>query len=459
MMAILKAHWISLLCGVLTIGFVVFGTVTLSSDTVKAEMKQQVSKTGADNIRNLITTPVSAASIENKRLEGKRFDEEYDKTIKAAQSINKRDPLMPGVFPKPEDPAVTPLRFRDAYVQTFLSLAQTPALAGGAAPNNSDIADAQADIDEMLRRESEEKEETKMSDKTGTGATPGQPMPPPPPVDIRGRGNPRSINPLAPGGPPMGGEGGGARSPGMSLTAAQQNDPKYNPVYRARIAKAKGIRCYVDNDSFQLSPIALSQTPPSAADMWYAQVGLWIQRDIVDAVASLNKEAADKVTEGDASVENSPVKRIVGLQVHGYVLGNKDLLRFVRIAPSSLNPQASAAGATATPVDLSPSRSFSARTGNDQYDVVRVTLVVIADQRDLNLLVDRVCKQNFYLCTHMRYEALDREQQEQAGYVYGTDPVVQATLDFEVYLARDVYEKMWPDAVRAQLTGQGGQQP
>lgn len=460
-MSFLKTHWISLLCGVLTIAFITFGVLTMSSRPVAAEMEKRLQETGAKNIPMLIREPRSRDSIEAKKKEGKDFDDDFAKTMQAAHEINKREPLLAGVFPKPEDTSVTPLKFRDAYQQAFLAIPRTPALGAGTAPTAADVNDQQADIEDLYRREQEALEETTKvpGDDKHPAATPTPPPPPPPPTGIRG-GNPRAAGGLAPlGEGVMPGRPMGAST--FNAPAGHEGEPKYNAVYRARVAKAKGIRCYAEPSAFHFSPVGMEERAPAPDAMWLAQVGLWIQKDIVDAIAALNKEAAEKVTDGEPSIENMPVKRIVGIQIHGYVLANKGLLPFARISSDALtNPSAAGGtGSTGPGVDLNPSRSFTSRTANDQYDVVRLTLAVIVDQRDLVQLIDRISRQNFYLCTHLRYDAVDRDQQEQAGYLYGTDPVVLATLDFEAYMTRDVYEKMMPESVRAVLTGQGAQQP
>ena len=46
---------------------------------------------------------------------------------------------------------------------------------------------------------------------------------------------------------------------------------------------------------------------------------------------------------------------------------------------------------------------------------------------------------------------VDHEAEMAVGYFYGTDPVVRATVEFEGYMAREVYEPLMPAAVRELL--------
>lgn len=67
-------------------------------------------------------------------------------------------------------------------------------------------------------------------------------------------------------------------------------------------------------------------------------------------------------------------------------------------------------------------------------------------------LIDHFTKQNFYQSVGLSFKALTAEAQDyREGYLYGTAPVVRAALDFEGYMARIVYQKMFPAEVREQL--------
>ena len=92
-------------------------------------------------------------------------------------------------------------------------------------------------------------------------------------------------------------------------------EPKYDPVYRARVTKARSILCYYDEGTFHRSPLVFQEEAPPPEEMWFAQVGLWIQEDVARAIAELNGEAANQVTGTDPCVQDLPVKRLVFVRV------------------------------------------------------------------------------------------------------------------------------------------------
>jgi hypothetical protein len=224
--------------------------------------------------------------------------------------------------------------------------------------------------------------------------------------------------------------------PGMQNFNAPTGDPKYDATFRAIVTRAKNIRVYVSPTSFFLSPILETAMAPQSDQMWFAQMGLWIQEDIVNAIAALNNDAARKVASGDVFVEHMPVKRLEKVRILGYVKKDGAL-----VFPSTESAQ---------PSELRP--TFTDRVGDDQIDVVRFTVVAIVDQRDLLRFIDAICRTNFYHCTHVEYVVAPAEP----GYLYGTAPVIRATLDFEGYFARKAYVDLMPPEVLAQL---GGGQP
>ncbi|MCK4340912.1 MAG: hypothetical protein KAY37_04225, partial [Phycisphaerae bacterium] len=210
---------------------------------------------------------------------------------------------------------------------------------------------------------------------------------------------------------------------------------------RAAIRKARNIRVYAEAEparsSFHISPIIAGDRPPQPLDIWYAQVGLWIQTDVVNAIRKLNEEAAAELDEGKAHVANMPVKRLVDVQVFGYVTSKGQPVSFERVIKGG------SSSGSAPP-------SFTGRLSDEQFDVVRFAVIVIVDQRDLLKLVDRVIRENFYQLVGLQYTAVSRVKDD-GLYFYGEAPTVKATLNFEGYMSRKVYEAMMPPKVREAL--------
>jgi hypothetical protein len=429
----IKMHLVSLLCGVFAIGFVVVAVLGMSSGTVVKEMQAEISRTGARDIRSLQNNPKNEEIIAQERARGERFEDEYAKTVEEAKRINRREVLMSGVFPEPEESA-TPLSFKEEYRKTVERLWSK--LDAGKLPTDTEIQEEVENVEDLRALEAEQRAEEEGDE---TGRAPVVPKGPRMPGGRRGwepEPDPRSGGGrMMPGGRPT---AAGTPGPGRASPIVRSDEPKYDPTYRARVSKARNILCYYDEATFHISPLAYETGAPSPEEMWYAQVALWVQEDVVAAIAGLNRDAAARVSDGTACVEDARVKRLVLVRVLGYELPEAGRLPFL------------AAGVTAMPPNVG-GPSLTGRRCNEQYDVVRFVVSVVIDQRDVLQLIDRISRVNFYQCLSVAYEAVDRRVAEAEGYFYGTDPVVKATLEFEGYLAREVYLELMPPPVRKLL--------
>jgi hypothetical protein len=446
-----KTHVISLLCGLVAVGAIVICVLGMTSSAVVSKMKEDVSYTGAGAIKSLRSHPQNADTIAAERQRGELFESEYRKTVETAKDINARPVLMAGVFPVAEKVA-TPFEFKQRYADAMRVLYTQ--IDGGKLPSEVEIQEEAQNIEDLRLLEEEQRAEEEGGESgrtprvtTGTTRTSGRTAPPtgrglmPP----SGRGLPPGSGMMPGGGrmmeagrampgPSMGGRGGPAIS-----TIRSGGEPKYDPVYRARVAKAKSILCYYDDDTFHHSPLEYAEEAPLPEDMWFAQVGLWVQEDVVKAVADLNQEAADQVADADACVQDVPVKRLVFVRVLGYEATPKEREREGRIWFPGADSGGVLSGAGGP--------SLTGRQCGDQFDVVRFVVSVVVDQRDLLQLIDRISRVNFYQCLSARYEAVDHEAEMALGYFYGTNPVVRATLEFEGYMAREVYQPLMPPTV------------
>lgn len=413
-MKFIKDNLVMLLCGVFSVGFIVVCVMGMRSDSVSTAMDAALNRSGGSKIRGLTSNAKNDDVIAKEKLKGELFEKEYGETVDEAKRINRREPLMGGVFPKPD--RVSLFKFKEEYTKAYAAIPQK--IAGGTLPTQGDIDDERQNIDELREMEQEKAEELQAEDPSTR--TPSAPQ-----------------SPSAPRAPRFEAAGTSAFS-GVSNTTQLSGEPKYDPVFRARVNKARGIRCYYDPTTFHASPILEMVDAPTAADAWFAQLTLWIIDDVTDAIAAMNKEASDAFAAGDACVEQMPVKRIVALDVIGYET-DKGRIPIPSRTTNATGRHLFNAGVGAT---------HTGRKSNPQYDVVRFTVTLVADQRDLLKIVDRICRENFYTCVGMTYQQVDRADEEiKEGYFYGTDPTVRTTLDFEAYMLRDVFQPMMPDAI------------
>lgn len=392
-MQFVKMHLISLICGVLAIAFVAVGVMGMTQTQVVEAMKKRAEAAG--EIKQLQASPQNKETIAAEQRRGELFKAEFEQTLEEANRINKRALLMGGVFPKPESEAAR-FEFKKAYATARARLPLK--LMGGDPPGEREYAEEQQNIAEMLAAE-------------GGGDTP----------PVAGRGTGAVVATDARG------------SRGAAVGSGPSTDPKLDPRIRARVARARSIRMYVSDAAFDTSPIVAATTAPEPIEMWFAQMQLWAQTDIVDAIAAFNNDAVANISETEPYVEHSPVKRLERLKVWGYMTKN--------------GPVQFSGSTDSTDLRL----SFTDKQSDEQFDTVRITLTVIIDQREVLRFIDRLLRQNFYNVIHMEYGMVDRLSAELDGYAYGTAPVVRLTLDLEAYYARKAYVEMMPPEVQALL--------
>jgi len=434
----IKTHWMSLACAVVAVAAVAFAVIGMNDDAVQKRMSGKLQEVGASNIGSLRSNPKNQDIIDAEEQRGKLFDAEFTATVEEAKRINRREPLLAGVFPKPENDA-TPYQFRDVYQAAAEALPRR--MDAGTLPTEYEIQEEVQNIVDMIELEREKESESKPDDPSSR--QPAAPVAAPAaaptfyPTGVGGRSRP-GFEGRMPGGVMSYGGMGSPSIQGLNLTPEQQAQPKYNPHLRAQVAKAKSIRCYVDPGAIQTHAMVLTSEPPDPEQMWYAQVMQWVETDVADAIAALNAEAAKNVGDDEPSVENMPVKRVRAIEVLGYLLPSGQLQPF----PNTGQP--------APPV---LPKTFTGRRANELYDVVRFNLSVVVDQRAINELIDAITRQNFCVCLNASYEGNVNQLMEDraAGYLYGADPVVVANLQFEMYLLRDIYASLMPASVRQKL--------
>jgi len=431
-MRFLKDHWVSLVCGVVSLLAIAVLAIGMTRKTVVEAMNRRLAE--ASEIDALRSNPHNEKTISAERERGKKFEEQYNTTVEMAKRINRRDPLLAGVFPVPVSTEAA-YRFQEHYKDLLYELPR--GLLAGGAPTPEEIQD---EVERLLeaaqRRAEQEGEET---------PTPGPPGPPTEP----------------PGGGPRPGP---AMEPAMPGAALGDTGRNREAELMAAIRKARSIRMYAElsaqHCSFHISPIAQLERAPTASEMWEAQVGLWVQQDIVNAIRKLNDEAAEQLPEKDRHVEFMPVKHLLDIRVFGY------LNTVGQLVPFETGSLAGGGGGGGGPTPAAGSGlktgaleyrpSFTGRNTDDNFDVIAFALRAIVDQREILRLVDRITRENFYQLTGIGYELLPPGAQE-GPYFYGDAPVVIVHLQFEGYLARSVYKPLMPPEFARRLMGEGVQ--
>jgi hypothetical protein len=219
-MQFIKAHWIALLSGLVVVGSAATAMVAMQSDTVVQAMKKEQSTIGAGSIASLRGDPKNEEIIAAAEARSKQFATEFEDTLAAANEINRREPLMAGVFPEAERSS-TPLMFIDAYKKQVEALPRR--LSAGTLPTEQEYADEAQNVQDLLALEEEQQRE---EDLAGDGRQPAVAVAPR--SDGMGmRGRPGAMQ--SPG--VRGGGGMGMRGDSDGYVAARQHDGRRSARY------------------------------------------------------------------------------------------------------------------------------------------------------------------------------------------------------------------------------------
>jgi len=169
---------------------------------------------------------------------------------------------------------------------------------------------------------------------------------------------------------------------------------------------------------------------PNVIDIWQAQLGYWIQQDVVSAIIESNK--------GAKNVEDAIVKRLIRADIKKeYMTKTGPLAIAMAVNASNIPaPQPGQAEEAAT----GPQRFFgytvTGRVCNPQYDVMHFTVTVDADAQRFETFVNNLTHGKFITVIRLNVRGVDRELIQQRGYYYGKNPVVRTEIKCEAIFFR-----------------------
>ncbi|MCK4624162.1 MAG: hypothetical protein KAV00_02545, partial [Phycisphaerae bacterium] len=166
-------------------------------------------------------------------------------------------------------------------------------------------------------------------------------------------------------------------------------------------------------------------------DLWMAQVGLWVQKDIIKAINLTNEQVRETASGKQTGVAASAVKRLMNIDVRGFVLGGPadsgattTMLRYANI---------DSAKGDKTPPQL------TGRACNKLYDVVHYDFTVVIPMRHLLRLQRNLMAQNYHTILEV---SIIRPVQSDVHY-YGTDSVMKVTIVGEMLMLTDWTRGRW----------------
>ena len=193
-----------------------------------------------------------------------------------------------------------------------------------------------------------------------------------------------------------------------------------------------------------MAPAALSShsgmppggASPDATQVWYAQMMLWAEQDVRDAIIVLNSQSQD--------VAHSPVKQLVGLAIEQ----NENMYVMPQAAPNpNAAPTDSRGGAAIvssvaqnSETDAIPKDYSTTPTGrvcNGIYDVVHITLVLTVQAPDVARVIKELEKGRLLTVYQVNAQSVNSVEMQKLGYFFGQVPVVTLSMECEELFLRD----------------------
>jgi hypothetical protein len=202
--------------------------------------------------------------------------------------------------------------------------------------------------------------------------------------------------------------------------------------------------------TLDMAPGSAGATSPRPDSIWWAQIALWIQRDVLDAVKETNtaKDASGKVP---ANLKEAPLKRLIKINVP--MVNSFVVAAGTAPAAPPADPNA-AADAALTKV---PQASPTGRTSNGMFDVVHFRIDADIETEKVPQFIRTLSHNRLMSVLRVEMRGVDAQQAELAGYYYGKDaagnsiPVSTVTMDCEALFLRSWTIPLMPRIIRTQL--------
>lgn len=263
------------------------------------------------------------------------------------------------------------------------------------------------------------------------------------------------------------GAGGLPGTVGMGGAAVAEEENKRLRMGLA-LSRAKSIYCYgslasLDDRSREIEESLQGNKSQDEVTerIWCAQVGLWLEQDILGALAQLNDQTAADLPREAQWVAYMPVKRLIKFVMGSYVPpasgGGGGGLGEPGMRPAA---QSGSLGGGDL-LTAGPGAVFTQRGSTPSIDVVRFRLDLIVDARSLLKVLDAIAKAGFYTIVNVDFQEVVAQPNDNDYYIYGTAPILQVALTGEACFSRGSYEKWIPKSVASAITegrsvGMGG---
>jgi len=413
-MAFLKAQWRFLVIGAVALASLGGGAWAYTSGSAVEERMKQVEQL-LGKIRTLQRDPVNDQVIQAEKVERERMKAEFEKSMSAALAMQQesafyaerdregrlvrqpRQLLVEGVLP--ESRSSVRIQFKEAYKREFERLRQR--LNGRSGPTYEEIQRHRAQIEALRSRPADEDQ---IIDEW-------EPLPTAP------------------------------REPGRATTPQQEKSlsdllREHAPA-RAADEVARSIYMYVDDNAIGMHDLANKETAPSEVEVWQAQMSLWIQQDLVAALALCNEDRVEQLKKQKVAPP--------------YWVGLMPVKHLLRFCIDDALGMGGGSGRCSFP------QSFTGVKNDDKLFMVPIQLHLVVEEAALAQVLDRITRIGFYTPIRVDYVAVEPELLflRDNLFIYGDAPAVRVTIDLEGYYFRQVFDQWIPKSLKSVMSRPG----
>jgi len=236
----------------------------------------------------------------------------------------------------------------------------------------------------------------------------------------------------------------------VSQNGVQKNLPEIQAQYQEASGKlpdsmktdiATKKKVYVDRDAFAINDTVIGTREPVPSDIWFAQLTLWLQQDIAQAIAQTNANSK--------SIIDAPIKHLMHLTIP---INPTPYVGAVLNTTGTPIPPAAFDNGSSQPLPKNLTVSATGRISNPMYDVVQFTLVLRCDAAQIPTVIQTLGEGRLIDVYNVNQVSVDSIEAKGAGYIYGPLPVVQLTLNCEALFIRDWTVPLMPDTIRRLLS-------
>jgi hypothetical protein len=217
-----------------------------------------------------------------------------------------------------------------------------------------------------------------------------------------------------------------------------------------RLETAQKIKVYIDPGTMDVMPKIGASTAagraPNPTDIWWAQLGIWIQEDICRSIADVNAPATN--------VMDAVVKRVMKIDPQeNWPLStgstpqqnpNQDMGGGGGAAPVASNDPSAE-------IKKNPVLSPTGRSNNGLYDPVHFRLQLICDADHVPAVLQSLSKNKFITVFQMNIQTVDSGAEQSIGYIYGPRPVVMLDMEGEELFMRQWTVPLMPYRIKQSL--------